>query len=68
MLFIKNGHIKTMAGNDIENGCILVGDDGKILATFRTGGFGFAAVDGENLLLYNFNANKHGRAMEKHNR
>lgn len=42
--------------------CDVLGDDGKILATFRTGGFGFAAVDGENLLLYNFNANKHGRA------
>ena len=32
MLFIKNGHIKTMVGNDIENGYILVGDDGKILS------------------------------------
>ncbi len=32
MLLIKNGYIKTMAGNDIENGCILVGDDGKILS------------------------------------
>lgn len=30
MLLIKNGYIKTMAGNDIEKGCILVGDDGKI--------------------------------------
>lgn len=32
MLFIKNGHIKTMAGAEIENGSILVGDDGKIAA------------------------------------
>ncbi|MBR4955950.1 MAG: amidohydrolase, partial [Clostridia bacterium] len=32
MLFIKNGHIKTMAGADIENGCVLIGDDGKIAA------------------------------------
>lgn len=32
MLLIKNGYIKTMARNDIENGCILVGDDGKILS------------------------------------
>ena len=31
MLLITNGYIKTMAGNDIENGCILIGDDGKIL-------------------------------------
>ena len=32
MIFIKNGYIKTMAGPDIENGCILLGDDGKIAA------------------------------------
>ena len=32
MLFIKNGHIRTMAGPDIENGCILIGDDGKIVS------------------------------------
>ena len=32
MLLIKNGHIKTMAGADIENGSVLVGDDGKIVA------------------------------------
>ena len=32
MLYIKNGHIKTMAGPDIENGAILIGDDGKIAA------------------------------------
>ena len=31
MLLIKNGYIKTMAGPDLENGCILIGDDGKIL-------------------------------------
>lgn len=30
MLLIKNAHIKTMAGVELENGCILVGDDGKI--------------------------------------
>jgi len=32
MILIKNGLLKTMAGADIENGCVLVGDDGKILA------------------------------------
>lgn len=32
MLLIKNGHIKTMAGPDLEGGSILLGDDGKILA------------------------------------
>ena len=30
MLLIKNGHIKTMNGSDIENGYVLIGDDGKI--------------------------------------
>ncbi len=32
MLFIKNAYIKTMAGADIPNGCILVDDAGKIAA------------------------------------
>ena len=32
MLLIKNANIKTMAGEDLPNGCILVGDDGKIAA------------------------------------
>ncbi len=32
MLLIKNGYIKTMAGADIENGCVLIGDDGKIIS------------------------------------
>jgi len=32
MLLIKNGKIKTMAGADLENGCVLIGDDGKIAA------------------------------------
>ena len=32
MLLIKNGYIKPMVGPDIENGCVLIGDDGKITA------------------------------------
>ena len=32
MIFIKNGYIKTMAGADIENGCVLINDNGKIEA------------------------------------
>ncbi len=32
MLLIKNGYIKTMAGPDLQNGSILLGDDGKIVA------------------------------------
>ena len=30
MLLIKNGYLKTMAGEDIERGYLLIGDDGKI--------------------------------------
>jgi len=30
MLLIKNGTIKTMAGEDLENGCVLIDDNGKI--------------------------------------
>ena len=32
MLYIKNGYNKTMAGPDIENGAILIDDNGKIAA------------------------------------
>ena len=32
MLLIKNGYIKTMAGEEFENGCVLIGDDGKIIS------------------------------------
>lgn len=32
MLLIQNGYIKTMAGEDLENGSVLIGDDGKIAA------------------------------------
>ena len=32
MLLIKNGYIKTMAGKCIENGCLLIDDNGKIAA------------------------------------
>ena len=32
MLLIKNGYVKPMVGADIENGCVLIGDDGKIAA------------------------------------
>ena len=32
MLLIKNGYVKTMAGADIENGAILIDDNGKIAA------------------------------------
>lgn len=32
MLLIQNGYVKTMAGEDIPGGCVLIGDDGKIAA------------------------------------
>ncbi len=32
MILIKNGHVKTMVGEDIADGCVLLGDDGKIAA------------------------------------
>ncbi len=31
MLLIKNGYVKPMVGEDLPNGCVLIGDDGKIL-------------------------------------
>ena len=30
MILIQNGYIKTMVGDDIPCGCVLIGDDGKI--------------------------------------
>lgn len=36
MLLVRNGHIKTMAGAEYENGCLLLGDDGKIAAVGQT--------------------------------
>ena len=36
MLLIKNGYIKTMAGPDIPSGCVLIGDDGKIVSVGET--------------------------------
>lgn len=32
MLLIQNGHIKPMVGPELPNGCVLIGDDGKIQA------------------------------------
>jgi len=32
MLLIKNGHIKPMVGRELENGCLLIDDNGKIAA------------------------------------
>lgn len=32
MILIKNGYVKPMSGPDIPEGCVLIGDDGKIAA------------------------------------
>ena len=32
MLLVVNGYIKTIVNGDIENGCVLIDDDGKIAA------------------------------------
>lgn len=32
MILIKNAYLKTMAGEDVENGCVLIADDGKLAA------------------------------------
>jgi imidazolonepropionase-like amidohydrolase len=32
MILIKNAHLKTITNGDVENGCILIGDDGKLAA------------------------------------
>lgn len=36
MLLIRNGQVKTMAGRDLACGCVLIGDDGKIVAVAET--------------------------------
>ena len=46
MLLIKNGYIKTMAGDDIPCGCVLIGDDGKIAAV----GTDIIAPDGAQII------------------
>ena len=35
MILIKNGYIKTMAGEDLPQGEVLIGDDGKILVVAK---------------------------------
>ena len=46
MLLIKNGYVKPMVGNDIENGYVLIGDDGKIVAV----GADLAAPEGAEVI------------------
>ena len=53
MLLIKNGYIKTMAGSELENGCILIGDDGKIaeIAAAIEAPAGAQVIDAEGRLV-----------------
>ncbi len=36
MILIQNGYVKPMVGNDLKNGCVLIGDDGKICSVAET--------------------------------
>ena len=52
MLLIKNGYIKPMVGEDIPNGCVLIGDDGKILQVAQTiDAPGAEVIDAEGRLV-----------------
>ena len=53
MIFIQNGYIKTMAAPDIENGCVLLDDNGKIAAVGAdlTAPEGAQIIDAEGRLV-----------------
>lgn len=52
MILIKNGKIKTMTGEDIDSGCILIGDNGKILEIGTDiKASGATVIDAENRLV-----------------
>ena len=53
MLLIKNGYVKPMVGANIPNGCVLIGDDGKILSvgTDLTAPAGCEVIDAEGRLV-----------------
>ena len=46
MLLVVNGYIKTIVNGDIENGCVLIDDDGKIAAV----GKDIAAPEGAEII------------------
>ena len=47
MLLIQNGHIKPIVGAELDNGCILVDDNGKIAAIGKdiAGRYGISFLD-----------------------
>ena len=53
MILIQNGHVKTMVGPDLENGCVLIGDDGKISAVGEnlTAPEGATVIDAQGRLV-----------------
>ena len=53
MILIKNGYIKPMVGEDIENGCVLIGDNGKIAAVGKEldAPAGCAVIDADGKLV-----------------
>ncbi len=53
MLLIKNGYIKTMADFEMENGCILIDDEGKIsaLGAYIDAPEGCRVIDAEGRLV-----------------
>ena len=53
MILIKNGYIKTMTGSELKNGCILLGDDGKIAAIAESiaAPAGATVIDAEGRLV-----------------
>ena len=53
MLLIRNGYVKTMAGPDLPSGCVLIGDDGKILSVEEnlTPPEGAQVIDAEGRLV-----------------
>ncbi len=46
MLLVKNAHVKTMVSEDIKNGYVLIGDDGKIVSV----GEGAPEFDGATVI------------------
>ena len=53
MLLINNGHIKPIVGNELENGCVLIGDDGKIISVAQeiVAPEGATVIDAEGRLV-----------------
>ena len=53
MLLIKNGYIKPMMGADLENGCVLTDDNGKIAAVgaYLEAPAGAEVIDAEGRLV-----------------